>query len=178
MSKLTIPVRREDHILGPMNAPVTLVEYGDFECPYCGQAHSVIKQILGEMVSELRFVFRHFPLAQIHPHAETAALAAEAAGAQGRFWEMHDILFENQIALEEEDLLQYAEALNLDTTEFSEALATGKHLPRIKQDFMGGVRSGVNGTPTFFVNGKRHDGSYAYPELMRALREAAMARAR
>jgi protein-disulfide isomerase len=130
------------------------------------------------MGSELRFVFRHFPLAQVHPHAEAAALAAEAAGAQGKFWEMHDVLFENQMALEEEDLLQYAEALDLDTMEFSEALGTRKHLPRIKEDFRSGVRSGVNGTPAFFVNGERHDGSYEYPVLMRALREAALAKAR
>ncbi len=178
MSKLAVPVRKQDHTLGPLNAPVILVECGDFECPYCGQAHSVLKAILKEMGSELLFVFRHFPLTQIHPHAEAAALAAEAAGAQGKFWEMHDILYENQQALEDEDLLRYAQALDLDLERFEDDLNSRRHLPRIKDDFMNGVRSGVNGTPTFFINGARHEGSYEFPVLYRALREAAVARAR
>lgn len=173
MSRLTVPVRADDHLLGPENAPVTLVEYGDFECPYCGQAYGVLKELLEEFGAQMRFVFRHFPLSQIHPDAETAALAAEAAGEQGRFWEMHDTLFENQVALEDEDLLQYAQALGLDLAEFDQSVASERHLGRIRKDFMSGVRSGVNGTPTFFINGERHNGSYEYPVLGKAIREAA-----
>jgi protein-disulfide isomerase len=157
---------------------VTLVEYGDFECPYCGQAHYILQEIAEEMGSELLFVFRHFPLTQVHPHAEMAAMAAEAAGVQGRFWEMHDALFENQRALADEDILRYAEALELDLGRFEEEMRTRRHFPRIREDFMSGVRSGVNGTPTFFINGARHDGSYEYPVLIRALRDAAMTKAR
>jgi protein-disulfide isomerase len=123
--------------------------------------------------AQLCVVFRHFPLASIHPHAEAAALAAEAAGAQGKFWEMHDILFENQRALENDDLLEYGQALELERTDFEESMRTAKHLSRVKEDFMSGVRSGVNGTPTFFINGHRHEGSYEYPVLVRAIKEAA-----
>jgi protein-disulfide isomerase len=173
MARLTVPVRADDHILGPENAPITLIEYGDFECPYCGQAHQVLQDLLEESGPQVRFVFRHFPLIQIHPNAEVAALAAEAAGEQGRFWEMHDALYENQAALEDEDLLQYAQDVGLDLAEFDESLGSPRHLTRIRQDFMSGVRSGVNGTPTFFINGKRHDGSYEYPVLLKAIREAA-----
>jgi protein-disulfide isomerase len=160
-----------------MSAPVTLVEYGDFECPYCGRAHGILQSIEEELGSQLCFVFRHFPLATIHPHAEAAALAAEAAGAQGKFWEMHDALYTNQHALEDDDFLDYAQALDLEMTEFEETVRTAKDLPRIKEDFMSGVRSGVNGTPTFFINGERHEGSYEYPVLIRALKEAAELRA-
>jgi len=177
MSKLSIPVRRQDHLRGLHNASVTLVEYGDFECPYCGRAYGILRDIEAEMGSQLCVVFRHFPLASIHPHAEAAALAAEAAGAQGRFWEMHDALYENQNALDDDDLLRYADALDLERTQFEGALRAGTPLPRIKEDFMSGVRSGVNGTPTFFINGERHEGSYEYPVLIRALREAAEIRA-
>lgn len=177
-TKLALPVGQRDHIRGPGSAPLTLVEYGDFQCPYCGRAYFVVKELEEELGPQLRVVFRHFPLATIHPYAESAAQAAEAAGEQGRFWEMHDILFENQDALAVENLLEYAQALALDMTQFEEALSSGRHLPRVKEDFLSGVRSGVNGTPTFFVNGRRHEGSYEYPELMRALREAAMAKSR
>ena len=177
-TKLALPVGQRDHVRGPGSAPLTLVEYGDFECPHCGRAYDVVKALEEDLGPQLRVVFRHFPLATIHPYAETAAQAAEAAGEQGKFWEMHDILFENQEALAAENLLEYAQALALDRTEFEEALRNGRHLPRVKEDFMSGVRSGVNGTPGFFVNGQRHDGSYEYPELLRALRKAATAGAR
>jgi protein-disulfide isomerase len=173
MSKLITAVGRQDHLRGTPKAPVILVEYGDFECPYCGRAYRILRDIEEEMGSQLCVVFRHFPLASIHPHAEAAALAAEAAGAQGKFWEMHDVLYENQNALGDDDLLRYAEALDLERTEFEEALRTETSLPHIQEDFMSGVRSGVNGTPTFFINGERHEGSYEYPVLIRALREAA-----
>jgi protein-disulfide isomerase len=177
MSKLSIAVGRQDHVRGSPKAPMTLVEYGDFECPYCGRAYGILRDIEGEMGPQLCVVFRHFPLASIHPHAEAAALAAEAAGAQGRFWEMHDALYENQNALDDDDLLRYAEALDLEPMEFEKALRAATFLLRIKEDFMSGVRSGVNGTPTFFINGERHEGSYEYPVLIRALREAAEIRA-
>jgi protein-disulfide isomerase len=176
MAKLTIPVRKQDHIEGPKEARVTLVEYGDFECPYCGKAHEVLTRVLEEMGAQVRFVFRHFPITTVHPHAEAAALAAEAAGAQGKFWEMHDILFENQDSLEDDDLLSYAEALDLDTERFTESLRTREFLPRIKEDIMSGVRSGVNGTPTFYINGVRHDGGAEYEPLIAALRQAAGAK--
>jgi protein-disulfide isomerase len=176
MSKLTVPVRKQDHIRGSMNAPVTLIEYGDFECPYCGAAYGGLLQLEEEMGPTLRFVFRHFPLTSIHPHAEGAALAAEIAGAQGKFWEMHDLLFENQQALEVDRLLEYAQALDLEISEFEADLRAGKDVPRIKEDIASGIRSGVNGTPTFFINGVRHDGSFEYPVLLRAVKEAAEAK--
>jgi protein-disulfide isomerase len=164
-----VPVNANDHIIGPRNAPITMVEYGDFECPFCRQAHLAVKEILGQLGDSLRFVFRHFPLATAHPHAQRAAEAAEAAGAQGRFWEMHDVLFENQDALEDEDLVEYAEIIGVDTYRFADELRRHVHASRVRSDFMGGVRSGVNGTPTFFVNDVRHDGGYDPASLMAAV---------
>ena len=170
---LTPPVSARDHTVGPEDAPVTLVEYGDYECPYCGMAHPIVKRAQRELASRLRFVFRHFPLAEIHPHARLAAQAAEAAAAQGRFWEMHDTLFEHQDALEAEDLLSYAKLVGVDTAQFARDLEAGTHAKRVRDDFRNGVRSGVNGTPTFFVNGERYEGSWANQEaFLRALREA------
>jgi len=156
--KLAIPVGARDHIQGPLRAPLTLLEYGDFECPVCGRAHPVVKQVQHALGEHLRFVFRHFPLANIHPHAEHAAEAAEAAGAQGRFWEMHDVLFENQDALEDADLATYAETLALDADRLVTEVETGAYIGRVREDFKSGIRSGVNGTPTFFINGRRYDG--------------------
>jgi protein-disulfide isomerase len=163
-SVLTPPVSADDHATGPDDAPITLVEYGDYECPYCGMAHPIVKRAQGELGSQLRFVFRHFPLAEIHPHARLAAQAAEAAGAQGKFWEMHDTLFEHQDALEVQDLVGYAESLELDTVKFVRDLETGTYANRVRDDFRSGVKSGVNGTPTFFMNGARYDGSWANEE--------------
>ena len=158
---LKVPVSpKRDHILGPRDAAVTLVEYGDFECPHCGQAHYVLQDLMSQMAKVVQLVFRNFPLAQIHPHAERAAEAAEAAGAQGSFWEMHDTLFENQDALEDEDLVGYAQQLGLDLERFQTDLLNGVHTKRVREDFVSGVRSGVNGTPTFFINGRRHDGPW------------------
>jgi protein-disulfide isomerase len=156
---------------------VTLVEYGDLECPFCGQAYSILNAIEDEMGPQLCFVFRHFPIASIHPHAQAAALAAEAAGAQGRFWEMHDLLYEHQRALEDEDLLDYAQDLGLEMRDFEATLRSAATLARVKEDFMGGVHSGVNGTPTFFINGRRHDDSYEHDVLLHALKDAAGAKA-
>jgi protein-disulfide isomerase len=167
---LAMPVSEErDHILGPRTAPVTLVEYGDYECPHCGQAHYVLQDLMAEMADQARLVFRNFPLTQIHPRAEQAAEAAEAAGAQGRFWEMHDTLFENQDALEEEDLLAYAQEIGLDLNRFQLELFQRVYAPRVREDFLSGVRSGVNGTPTFFINGRRHDGPWDLRSLAAAI---------
>jgi protein-disulfide isomerase len=168
--RLTVPVSERDHVLGPATAPVTLVEYGDYECPFCGAAHKSVEQVLQVMGNDLRFAFRHFPLSQIHPHAYQAAEAAEAAGAQGRFWELHDLMFENQDRLGLRDLIGYAGALGLDLERFVTDLRGHAHAGRLREDFLSGVRSGVNGTPTFFVNGLRHDGGYDVEVLLEALR--------
>jgi len=170
--RLTVPVNENDHVKGPAAAPVTMVEYGDYECPYCGMAHRSLKEVERAVGDDLRFVFRHFPLAQIHPHAFQAALAAEAAGAQGRFWEMHDILYSNQDRLDARDLVLFAQLLGLDVERFTDDLATRRYEQKVRQDFMSGVRSGVNGPPTFFINGVRHNGGYDAPTLIQAIREA------
>jgi protein-disulfide isomerase len=172
--QLTPLVNAEDHILGPDDAPVTLVEYGDYECPYCGMAHPIVKRAQRELGDQLRFVFRNFPLAEMHPHARLAAQAAEAAGAQGRFWEMHDLLFEHQYALELQGLIGYAKSLGLDIPRFERDLEASTYAKKVRDDFRSGVRSGVNGTPTFFMNGERYNGSWANEEaFISALRDAA-----
>ena len=170
-AKLTIPIGGRDHIQGPIDAPMKLVEYGDFECPYCGEAHGVIKAVQQELNDRLCFAYRHFPLANIHPHAARAAEAAEAAGAQGNFWGMHDLLFENQDALEDEDLAEYAALLGLDANRLLSEMDAGFHRDRVQQDFKSGVRSGVNGTPTLFVNGYRYDGDRSPEGLLAAFTE-------
>jgi len=162
-----------DHIQGLPDAAVTLVEYGDYECPYCGAAYPIVKELQARMGDRLRFVFRNFPISTSHPHAEQAAEAAEAAAAQGRFWEMHDLLYENQRRLGDQDLHAYAEQLGIDVGRFDKDLAEHVHAPRVREDFMSGVRSGVNGTPSFYVNGARHDDSYDFETLLAALERAA-----
>ena len=177
MNTLSIPVSERDHVAGSLDAPVILVEYGDFECPFCGQAYPIVKAMQRHFGKELAFVFRNFPLRESHPHAQLAAQAAEAAGSQGKFWEMHDTLYENQRALEEKDLVGYATALGLDVTRFEEELRTGVYAKKVRDDFRGGVRSGVNGTPTFFINGVRFDGNWGDPEeFTAALADAATSR--
>ena len=172
--QLTPPVSERDHIAGPDSAPVTLVEYGDYECPFCGAAYPIVKTVQRTLGEDLRFVFRNFPLAEAHPHARKAAQAAEAAGAQGKFWEMHDLLYENQQALELEDLIGYAKTLGIDTVRFARELEDGTYEKRVRDDFRSGVKSGVNGTPTFFINGERYDGSWANADaFIGALRETA-----
>jgi protein-disulfide isomerase len=167
---LTMPVAEDrDHIQGPAEAAVTLVEYGDYECPYCGAAYPILKDVQARMSERLRFVFRNFPITTSHPHAEQAAEAAEAAGAQGTFWEMHDLLYENQQRLGDDDLRVHAEMLGLDVERFDRELAEHVHAARVHEDFMSGVRSGVNGTPTFYIDGVRHDGSYDLETLLVAL---------
>jgi protein-disulfide isomerase len=171
---LTVAVSEQrDHILGPRTAAVTLVEYGDFECPYCREAHGILQQLLAGRGHRVRLVFRHFPLRQMHPHAQHAAEAAEAAAAQGRFWEMHDLLYERQEALADDDLVGYADELGLDVGRFQAELWKHVYADRIREDFMGGVRSGVNGTPTFFINGRRHDGAWDLHSLSQAIDGAA-----
>ena len=170
-AKLTLPVGERDHIQGLATAPITLVEYGDYECPYCGQAYPVVKEIQKRLGKRLRFVFRNFPLSTMHPHAEHAAEAAEAAGAQAKFWEMHDALYGNQEALDDGDLVEYAAAVGLDQTRFTGEMAKHTHAARVREDFMSGVRSGVNGTPTFFINGVRYDDSPDLKTLLNAMEQ-------
>jgi len=156
--QLTPPVNAHDHVQGPADAPVTLVEFGDYECPHCGRAYPIVKDLQARLGDRLRFVYRNFPLAESHPYAEHAAEAAEAAGDRGKFWPMHDLLFEHQDALDDADLVRYAAALGLDAGAVAREIENDTHLERIRADFMSGVRSGVNGTPTFFINGSRFDG--------------------
>jgi diadenylate cyclase len=166
------PVGARDHARGPRDAPVTLVKYGDYECPYCGEAHPVLKELQQRVGEQVRFVFRHFPLDSVHPHARLAAQAAEAAASQGRFWEMHDLLYENQNKLSEEDLNRYAAKLGLDLRRFEEDLASDHHAWRIEEDRLGGTRAGVEGTPGFFVNGVRYTGPVDVGGLLAAIEEA------
>jgi len=166
---LTLPDPERDHTSGSTDGLIKLLEYGDYECPFCGEAQPIVKEIQQRLGDDLLFAFRNFPLTQIHPHAEHAAEAAEAAGAQGNFWGMHDLLFENQGALEDEDLAQYAAGLGLDETRMIREVASSVYAPRIREDFKSGVRGGVNGTPTFFINGERYDGTLDPEHLLNAL---------
>jgi len=169
---LVVPVSAADHAQGPADAPVTLLEYGDYECPYCGEAYHVIKAVQKRLGKKLRFVFRNFPLSQAHPHAQLAAEAAEAAGAQGKFWEMHDALYEHQKQLGQPMIETLVAQLKLDPTMFEADLESRKFQSRVKHDFMGGVRSGVNGTPGLFINGERYDESWDQETLTEALMAA------
>jgi protein-disulfide isomerase len=171
--QLKIAVSEHDHVQGSDNATVTLVEYGDYECPHCGHAHPVVKRLQKYFGDRLRFVFRNFPLVQIHPLAEPAAEAAEFGGSQGKFWEMHDGIFEHQSQLSLDFLATLAKRNGLDEEALSKALESGAFRDRVKAEVMGGVRSGVNGTPTFFVNGMRHDASPDYESLSQAIEAAA-----
>jgi protein-disulfide isomerase len=169
--KSALPMPDRDHIQGPIDAPIALVEYGDYECPYCGEAYPIVKAIQERLGDRLCFAFRNFPLVNSHPHAEHAAEAAEAAGAQGRFWEMHDLLYENQDALEDEYLARYAATLGLDAERLIKEVLADTHTGRVREDFRSGARLGVNGTPSFFINGVRYDGGPDVEELLTALTE-------
>jgi len=169
MSKLTIPVGPEDHSQGEPSSEFTLVEYGDYECPHCGTAYTIVKRLQKHFGKRLLFVFRNFPLSQIHPDAEGAAESAEFAGAHGEFWEMHDLLFENQDRLGVELLQELAEELGLSSADLMTSLRGGEYRQRVQSDFAGGVRSGVNGTPTFFINGTRNNGPFDYDYLLEAI---------
>ena len=173
---LAIPVDPErDHLRGPEHAPVTLVEYGDFECSYCGQAEPVIRELLRD-AGDVRYVWRHLPLSDVHPHARLAAEASEAAAAQGAFWAMHDLLLAHQNALSPRDLIGYAEQLGLDVDRVSDELEAHRMRNRIAEDVEGADRSNVAGTPTFLVNGRRHYGDYDIRSLTEAV-HASRARA-
>jgi protein-disulfide isomerase len=161
-----------DHVRGPDSAPVTLVEYGDYECPYCGQAEVVIRELLDQFGDELRYVWRHLPLNDVHSHAQMAAEAAEAAGAQGNFWGMHDKLLAAQEELTVEDLERHAEKLGLDLERFSDELRRREYSERVADDVASADASGVAGTPSFFINGRRHQGAYDVDTLTRAVRAA------
>jgi protein-disulfide isomerase len=178
MGTLKIPVTQRDHIRGPADAPITLVEYGDYECPHCWLAHPIVNAVQEHFGRRLRFVFRHFPLNQIHPNAEAAAESAEFAGARGRFWEMHDGIYDNQDRLGLPLLLVLAVRLGLSEPELRNALASGEYEPKVRADFLGGVRSGVNGTPAFFINGERHDGTYEFDDLVASIERRLHATAR
>jgi protein-disulfide isomerase len=169
MSTLVVPVTSADHVQGDDRALVTLVEYGDYECPHCGRAYPIVKQVQERFGKQLRFVFRNFPLNNIHENAESAAESAEFAAASGSFWEMHDALFENQDSLSPTTLLELAEKIGLRAPELERALGSRTYAARVRADFVGGVRSGVNGTPTFFIDGIRHDGSFEPEELVAAI---------
>jgi protein-disulfide isomerase len=173
MGRLALPVTDNDHVRGPADAPVTLVEYGDYECPYCGAAYPVVEALLAERAGVVRFAYRHFPLTNVHPHAETAAESAEAAAAHDLFWPMHGWLFTHQDRLEPPFLVRAAAGLGIDPEEVTVALSRHRYRDRVVADFASGVRSGVNGTPTFFVNGVRHDGGSGLAELIQTVDRAA-----
>jgi protein-disulfide isomerase len=168
---LTPPVSARDHAQGPVDAPLTLVEYGDYQCPYCGAAYPVVKRLQKTLGKKLSFVFRNFPLTQSHPYALIAAEAAEAAALQGKFWEMHDLIYEKQGFLEPGILPAWANQVGLDLEKFGIAIKHGDVTTRIKEDRMSGIQSGVNGTPCFFINGARYDDMPDYNSLLSALEE-------
>jgi len=166
---LTRPVSARDHAEGLADAPLTLVEYGDYQCPYCGAAYPVVKRVQKKLGKKLRFVFRNFPLTQAHPYALIAAQAAEAAALQGKFWEMHDLLFEQQNHLEPDIIPSWAKRIGVDLDKFGNDITQRAVEKRLQEDRQSGIRSGVNGTPTFFINGTRYDGSPDYGSLLAAL---------
>lgn len=169
---LTVPVSERDHTQGPATAPLTLVQYGDYECPYTRQSTWVVQAIQQQLGDRLRFIYRNFPLVELHPHALQAALAAEAAAAQGKFWQMHDYIFHHQHTLEDADLARFAEAVGLEMQQFARAMTEERYLARIEEDMESGERSGVQGTPTFFINGVLYLGSWEQDTLLAALQAA------
>jgi protein-disulfide isomerase len=172
IARLDSPVDERDHIQGPAAASVTLVEYGDYECPYCRAAVPIVEELRRILPDELRFVFRHFPLENVHPHALRAAEAAEAAGSQGKFFEMHATLFEHQPALADEDLLRYAAEIDLDTVRFRADMEADVYAERVREDFRGGVRSGVRGTPALYLDEVRYDGAIGVQQLVSTISES------
>jgi len=168
-TQLKLPDPERDHFQGTTDAPIALLEYGDYECPFCGEVQPIVREIQRRLGDDLCFAFRHFPLTNVHPHAEHAAEAAEAAAEQGSFWAMHETLFANQDTLDDESLAQYAAALGLDETRVLQEVISNAHAHRIREDFRSGVRAGVNGTPCFFINGQRYDGARALEPLLVAV---------
>jgi protein-disulfide isomerase len=171
MSRLKTPVDKKDHVQGPDSAPIELVEYGDYQCPHCGRAYPIIKDIQARLGKKLKFVFRNFPLSEAHPNAEHAAIAAEAAGAQGKFWEMHDMIFENQESLEDSDLVDYAKKIGLNIAKFETDFEKPEFSKKVASDFEDGIRSGVNGTPSFFINGEKYDGDWEENHFLTRLKK-------
>lgn len=172
MAKLSKPVDASDHILGAENAPVTLIEYGDFQCPHCGAAYPVVQEVVRQMEDQIRFVYRHFPISEQHEYAQIAAEAAESAAQQGKFWQMHNQIFSNQELLNVEHLYEFAKAIGLDPVRFDQDLQQHTYREKVRADFMSGVRSGVSGTPSFFINEQPYEGP-THPEmLIKALKEA------
>jgi protein-disulfide isomerase len=170
--KLKPAVNSIDHIQGNINAPIELVEYGDYQCPHCGRAYPIIKNIQKKLGNKISFVFRNFPLSEIHPNAMNAAVAAEAASAQDKFWEMHDIIFENQGHLSDVDLIKYAVKLGLNIEQFKADFEKPKYLEKVETDFESGIRSGVNGTPSFFINGEKYNDSWEENDFLNRLRNS------
>ncbi|HLY68145.1 MAG TPA: DsbA family protein [Puia sp.] len=160
MSKIKPPVNSKDHCQGNASAPIELVEFGDYQCPHCGRAYPIIKSIQKKLGNKLKFVFRNFPLAEAHPYATHAAIAAEAASAQNKFWEMHDIIFENQDRLDDPHLVHYAEKIGLNVAKFKTDFEKPEFAEKVENDFESGIRSGVNGTPSFFINGQKYNGDW------------------
>ncbi len=169
MAKLKPPVNKQDHIQGKPDAPVVLVEYGDFQCPHCGAAYPMIKEIEHHFKDRMAFVFRHFPLSELHPYAQTAAVASEAAANQGKFWQMHGLIFENQADLRIPMLLELAESLNLNMKSFQKDFKDPGLFKKVQENFESGMISGVNGTPSFFINGQKYDGPYELQSLSKEL---------
>jgi len=162
---LTPPVSADDHIKGADDAPIELVEYGDFQCPHCGRAYPILKNLTAAMPARVKFIFRNFPLSKIHPQAKQAAIAAEAAAIQDKFWNMHALLFENQRHLNQHAILGYAQAIGLDLSAFQSDLLNESLAKKVDKQFMSGLRSGVDATPSFFINGERYHGSWEGNDL-------------
>jgi protein-disulfide isomerase len=172
-NKLTLPIKVDyDHIQGPISAPINIVEYGDYECPYTGMAYPIVKELRRRLGDSICFVFRNFPLNEIHPHAQHAAEAAEAAGGQDKFWQMHDHLFEHQNELEDGHLLEYAKIVGLDIERFKKEISEHVYVPAINKSLKNGIKSGVEGTPTFFLNGVRYEDSWELETLFETIRSA------
>ena len=169
-AQLTEPVSERDHIRGLLAEEVSLVEYGDFECPYCRAAEPIVAGLIEALGDHLSVTFRHFPMKEVHPHAPHAAEVAEAAASQGKFWEMHDKLFANQQALDDSSLMKYTAELSLDAVRVERELSSHQHARRVAEDFQSGLRSGVNGTPTFYIDGTRYDGPVALRDILSAIR--------
>ncbi len=169
---LRVPVSSTDHVQGDENAPCVLVEYGDYQCPHCRAAHPIIRGLQRHFGQRLLFAFRNFPLTNIHPMAEAAAETAEFAGANGVFWQMHDEIFQNQDRLGPALLAELVQGLGKSVDDWNRSLEQGTYAARVESDFAGGVRSGVNGTPTFFINGTRYNGAYDYEDLLAAIQSA------
>mgnify|MGYP005909459901 CR=1 FL=1 len=169
---MSLHVTEKDHILGPAEAPIEIVEYADYQCPYCKKAFYIMQDILKEQGDNIRFVFRNFPLEEVHPYALHAAIAAEAASGQGKFWEMHDILLENQRELDDAHLIEYARIIDMDVEKFRHDFSLESYVRKVQEDYASGEKNGVDSTPTFFVNGRKYEGNWTtaeFPEYLRSL---------